>query len=453
VVTNPDQSAGLVARFIYRLRKASQSLLGRGSAAILDQALFAGTNFLLNILLIRWMGNEDQYGAFATGFAVFLLVSAVHQSFLIEPMMIYGAGEYGERFSRYLVHVLKLHILLTAVLSVVAGIFALILMAMASSILAWTALGLSLLIPFLLFMWMMRRTFYVTGDIYWSAMGGGIYFGTIVSLTFLLSKFNALSAFSAFATMGIGAFLTGLFLLYLQKPILNISENDLDLREIVQKHWHYGRWVAPSTALKWIPDQIYYTLLPLVVGLGGSAALRAILNLVMPISNVNAALTMVLIPKFVRTLHDQGQEKMERLMKMGILFFGVISSCYIIVLLLFGRPIVSFIYDGNYVEYLDAPVILLLGIMPFFSGMTSVIGGALRAREWVNLVWWATVVATILTLTLGLILLATGGLLGALGGLLASSVAMAFTSLWLYYHPHAADRLQGLFKRKVSSSE
>jgi len=61
--------------------------------AILDQALFSGANFLVNILLARWLPPED-YGAFAVALSIYYLLLNLHTAVLTEPMMVFGAGKY-----------------------------------------------------------------------------------------------------------------------------------------------------------------------------------------------------------------------------------------------------------------------------------------------------------------------------------------------------------------------
>ena len=58
--------------------------LKKGSLAVADQALISGSNFLIGILLARWLPPE-QYGAYALAFSAFLLVSLSYQSLLLEP--------------------------------------------------------------------------------------------------------------------------------------------------------------------------------------------------------------------------------------------------------------------------------------------------------------------------------------------------------------------------------
>ena len=66
--------------------------LGKGFWALLDQGLFSGANFLVNILLARWLPPEE-YGAFAVAMSVFYLLAGFHTAVLTEPMMVFGAGK------------------------------------------------------------------------------------------------------------------------------------------------------------------------------------------------------------------------------------------------------------------------------------------------------------------------------------------------------------------------
>ena len=71
----------------------STFILGDSSLEILDNLrvlwrswtrAYFGCNFLIGVLLGRWLLPE-QYGAYALAFAVFLLLSYLHQALLCEP--------------------------------------------------------------------------------------------------------------------------------------------------------------------------------------------------------------------------------------------------------------------------------------------------------------------------------------------------------------------------------
>src|SRR5213078_3636379 len=96
---------------------------GRGALAVADQALFAGSHFILNILLARWLTPTD-YGAFALAYSIFLLAVAFHGALLLEPMVIFGSGRYIKARRSYLGFVILGHVVVTgpaAMLMVGAG--------------------------------------------------------------------------------------------------------------------------------------------------------------------------------------------------------------------------------------------------------------------------------------------------------------------------------------------
>ena len=84
----------------------------KGGLAIVDQGLISGSNFLIGILLARWLMPE-QYGAFALAFSVFLLLSYVYQSFLAEPQAVFSGSAYRGSLREYLKTLLGIHLILT----------------------------------------------------------------------------------------------------------------------------------------------------------------------------------------------------------------------------------------------------------------------------------------------------------------------------------------------------
>jgi len=88
----------------------------KGGLAIVDQGLISGSNFLIGILLARWLMPE-QYGAFALAFSVFLLLSYVYQSFLAEPQAVFSGSAYSGSLRGYLKTLLGIHLILTCLAS------------------------------------------------------------------------------------------------------------------------------------------------------------------------------------------------------------------------------------------------------------------------------------------------------------------------------------------------
>ena len=65
----------------------------RGVLAILDQGLISGSNFVVAILLARWL-TPKEYGTYALAFEVFLFMAALYGSLILEPMSVFGPSLY-----------------------------------------------------------------------------------------------------------------------------------------------------------------------------------------------------------------------------------------------------------------------------------------------------------------------------------------------------------------------
>jgi O-antigen/teichoic acid export membrane protein len=148
--------------------------LGKGFWAVADQGLFAASNFVLSVLLARWLSPQD-YGAFAAAFAVFLFVGTLHTGLLTEPMLVFGSGRYKERLSEYLGTLLYGH----AVFGLLSGC-ALLLASLGVALLGLRGLSTVILAlaftgPFILVLWLMRRASYARLQPRLATLGGALY--------------------------------------------------------------------------------------------------------------------------------------------------------------------------------------------------------------------------------------------------------------------------------------
>src|SRR5436190_14674870 len=117
-------------------------LLGNGFWAIADQGFFAGSNFILNIVLARWL-SPNQYGAFGVAFSIFLLVGTLHSALLTEPMTVFAPGKFRERLEKYLGICLYGHVAFAALCCVLLMIAAGIVRLLGSAEVASALVGLA----------------------------------------------------------------------------------------------------------------------------------------------------------------------------------------------------------------------------------------------------------------------------------------------------------------------
>jgi O-antigen/teichoic acid export membrane protein len=400
--------------------------LGKGTWAVADQGLFAVSNFILNIGLARSLAPRE-YGAFTLGYTIFLLFSTGHTALLSEPMLVFGAGRYRAQTADYIGAVLHGHWLLTALAGVLllagGGIVA---VAGGEHTLAATLIALAFASPLILFQWLMRRACYVHLQPRLAAQAGIWYIVLLLGGGYLLYREHWLTSATAIALMAAGSLASAIWIVVrLRVPVQHASGARTLYRDAAREHWQYGRWVIGSGVFSWIPQGIYYLLLPLRGGLESTAALKALMNLTMPVLHAYLPLATLMVPALVRT---RGHESFWRTVRLALVFSTIASLAYWLLLGLAHRPLVALVYGGRYVE--DSHLLWLVGLIPVTGAGVGVMGSTLRALEHPDRIFWAYVLSSIVALTAGLGLMFLLGLPGAAIGIVLSSVAATTAMSW-----------------------
>ncbi len=388
--------------------------VSKGGLAILDQGLVSGSNFLVSVLLARWLA-PSQYGAYAIAFGIQVLLTVVYQALILEPMSVYGGSSYRNNLRGYLSSLLWVHAVLSLAICIALGTAAITARGMAHSEgLAGALAGMTVASPFALAFGMARRGFYLELSPAKAALGAFVYSSFSVSGLYFLYHRGLLSAFTAFLLMGLAAFATTLYLFLRLRKELRPSDSAPSIRETWKRHWGYGRWALAGSIAGWIPAYIYY---PILTGFGNivhSGQLKALMNLTQPMEQTKAALAMLLLP-YAAGVHDrEGRSSASSLAKrMTMVSLGG-AIAYWAVILPFHRPVFQLMYSGRYME-----VAHLLPIVAFGSIVWSAAYGpaiALRAMESPASVFVAFSLATGLSLLIGIPAAWRYGLSGAIWG-------------------------------------
>jgi O-antigen/teichoic acid export membrane protein len=416
-----------------RLRASLTSWLpwvGKGSFALLDQGLFAGANFIVNILLARWL-TPSEYGAFAVAFSVFLLLGLFHTAILTEPMMVFGPGKYREGIPRYLGILLRGHFALMLPAAALLAVAAFLLGRLYSPAVERAFLGLALATPFILLLWLVRRAFYVRLQPAWAAAGGGLYMLTLLACIYALRDAGHLSPFTGFAAMGLGSVVVSLLLLIPLDPRGLVAQKEASASTVTADHWRYGRWAIATAGVAWFPTNIYFVLLPAWVGLEQAGALKALINLAMPVLLGISGLSLLFLPVLSRQSEEGRNQSMNRTLwlSLGLFFLG--SAIYLCLLWGLRVAIFQLLYGGKYREFAGWPL-LVVGLWPFGQAVTATLGNALRARQRPDYVFWSSVGGTAATLILGIPLAWRFGVSGALAGSLLAFLATGGFMLLFY---------------------
>lgn len=403
--------------------------LSKGGFAILDQGLISGSNFLLSILLARWLSAE-QYGAYAVAFGFFVLLSLVYNCLVLEPMAVFGGSSYHGSLRGYLGSLIWIHVAFSAAIATAFG---------ASTFAAWRmspggglggALGgVTIASPCVLLFWLARRSFYLELSPAKSALGALVYFGLSLSGMFGLYHWGILSSFSAFVLVGFAALITSFYLLIVLRMELANQPFAHSTKTVWGRHWRYGRWALGGAVASWIPANIYYPLLSSFGGLAHSGQLKALMNLTLPVEQVKMALGLLFIPYAARTLEHEGREGAKSLSRRMTLVSLSVAVGYWAVILIFKGSVFHLLYSGRYSEVTALVPLAAFGSIAWCGSFGSSI--ALRAMESPASVFAAFSMATVLSLVIGIPAVWRFGVAGAVWGINTSDVLSWILLVWL----------------------
>jgi len=395
----------------------------KGGTAILDQGLVSGSNFVIGILLARWL-TPDQYGAYAVAFSAFLLVLMLYQSLVLEPLSVFGAATYRDCGRGYLKVLLSVHLPVGMVICFVfcaAGGVALQLGQRNG--LPGALCGVGIAGPLILLFWLGRRMLYSQLSPLPAAAGALLYCAVAIGGLLVAARHNLLSPLSALLLMGAGSTVASFLLLACLRLRLPSGAGAPSLADVSRRHWGYGSWALASAAIMWIPTNIFYPLVSSFSGMVQAAELRALMNFAMPMAQTYAALASLLLPYAANVQRRKGSAGVGILMRRITWLYVTGAFAYWAVLLLFKGPIFRLVYSGRYTEVAYLLPVVALGSVSWSAFLGPATG--LRAMESPASVFAAASVASCLSFAIGVPATWAFGVRGAVWAM-ALAEALAF---------------------------
>lgn len=433
-VNEPKTDSGTTTALEGKEKASSRAQwLRKGGAAFVDQALFAGSNFIVTWLLARWM-VEAEYGAVVVAYTWFVLVQSFYEAIMVAPLSYYGAGKYSAYFRRYLAYLAYGHIFLGGLVTLGFFAAAFLIYRFNSQLLGTAMAGAAVACLFLLGRGLIRQPFYVLSRPQWSAIGGGIYLIVNVAATVALYLTDSLTPFTALVGMGLAGLVATIVQIIVLKPEFRPSEANafVNRRQLVADHWDYGKWSLSARSLAWVAGNFGVLLMPLVSGFAGSAALRATMNLVQPIFMTNSALMSLLTPTFVRTYRKDGKAGLNRRVRRLVQLAVLCTGSYFLFLAVFGKSIIHLLYAGRYDTEVTWLFVVGIAALPMITTISRVMDAALSGMGRVKLSFQSKIIPTTLTVVLDLLLVTMFGLQGyALESLITATLTMVMV-VYLY---------------------
>jgi O-antigen/teichoic acid export membrane protein len=425
--------------FAWKLPSSIRNILPwvhKGGVAIVDQGLISGSNFMVSILLARWL-MPDQYGAYAIAFGIYMLLALVYQSLILEPMGVFGSSTYRSNLRGYLRSLGWIHVALSVTSCAALVISWAVAHRMGAGAAVTGALaGIAFALPWLMLFSLARRSFYVELSPGPAAAGAFIYSTLVLAGLYLVYEHGLLSPFSAFLLIGAGALVTGIVLMFRLRSGLSGSGPAPAVRETWGRHWRYGGWAFASCIAAWLPSYVYYPLLSSFKGMAQSGQLKALMNLTMPFEQTKGALFMLFLPYAARVVEQHGNSG-TRLLGGRLTLLSVIGAIiYWSIIIPLHKPLFHLLYSGRYTEVAYLLPLLALGQIFWSAAYGPSI--ALRAMEAPASVFLAFASATVASLVVGVPATWFYGLKGAIWGSNVADILSLVAILLVLRHKLAA---------------
>jgi O-antigen/teichoic acid export membrane protein len=211
------------------------------------------------------------------------------------------------------------------------------------------------------------------------------------------------------------------------------------LKEVCIRHWEYGRWAFASALFVWVPWNGFYSVVAHYSGLAESGALKALLNLAMPMTQTYAAFSLLFISQAARLGHEKGWEAVKGLAWRIAGLYTLGSSAYWIVICLFRAQLIRLMYAGHYQEISPlVPVVAVASILAGAAMGPTIAIRAMRSPASVTAIYFGSSVVCALV---GIPAVRAWGIRGAVVGILLSSAISAFTGFLMVRSRKLQDRM------------
>jgi O-antigen/teichoic acid export membrane protein len=399
----------------------------KGGLSLLDQGLYSGANFVLSIVLARWL-LPSQYGVFSIAFAIYLFAYQIHNAILVETMSVLGPASNHHRLANYIREQIRLHFVLSIPAGLAVIALGLVIMVF-DGILGRAILFMGMVLPFMLLPLLMRRVFYIFQKPYFALLGSGVYAVSMFGSLWAVTIFTDLSVDSAFPILGLAGLVSGTFLIQ-QVPAR--GSYLLPVGSVWSSNWEYGKWLVFSSVLIALAGQAQTFVVGGLLGLSDTGAFRALQNFVQPIILFFTAVCAFFLPSLSYDFGTGNISGLKRKGKYLLIMFIVVSVFYELFLFLYGPAVESLVYRGKFSHY-DF-LIPVWGLVPIAGALTYVYYFLLqsiqrpRAILWGSMIWAAAnVIGSILfTIQWGL----AGAIVSVVTGYLLSGIAFGV----LYWH-------------------
>jgi O-antigen/teichoic acid export membrane protein len=394
-----------------------RQFLGRETWALTDQAVVSATNFLTNIMLLRFMGLRE-FGVFILAWMSVQFVNSLQTALIVAPMMSVGPKQEEKDRPYYFGAVVFQE------LALVVCCFVLVFVALKFSGSLFPGKNLQqLALPLAVsaFAYQMqdflRRYFFSTRQSRRAFADDALSYLPQLPIIFLLHGAGRLNSANALWVMA------GTSILGLAPWFFWMEPLDFNRQWIVataRRHWKISRWLGASALLQWVSGNLFVIAAPIYYGAAAAGVLKASQNL-MGVTHVwFQGLDNVVPVETARHLREGGTHSMLAYTRSVLIKWGGLTLLFALLMAAAPGFWLHLTYGPEMAQYgYILRLYALLYVIVFVGGPLR---AGLQALEFTVPIFWSYLAMTAFAFTFAVPFAKWLGLSGSLLGLIGSQI-------------------------------
>jgi O-antigen/teichoic acid export membrane protein len=391
--------------------------LGREMWALTDQSVVSATNFLTNLMLVRFMGLRE-FGIFALAWMSVQFVNSLQTALIVAPMMSIGPKQeekdrpsyFGAVVFQELVLVSFCFVFVFAALKISSHLFP-------HADLQRLALPLAVSAFAYQMQDFVRRYFFATRQSCRALVDDALSYLAQLPILFLLHRAGNLTSATALWVMA-GTSILGLVPGWLwMEPI---KYNREWIMAVSRRHWKTSRWLCGSSLLVWTSSNLFVLAAPVYYGAAAAGVLRASQNL-MGVTHIwFQGLDNVVPVETARHLRQGGAHSMLAYIRSILLKWGGLTLLFAIVIAVAPGLWLGLIYGPQMSQY--GYILRLYALLYVIVFVGNPLRAGLQALEFTVPIFWSYLLMTAFAFAFAVPLAKWLRLSGSLFGLIGAQV-------------------------------
>ncbi|CAN5869284.1 hypothetical protein BH24CHL4_BH24CHL4_02650 [soil metagenome] len=395
---------------------------------ILDQAFISAAGFLIILLIARY-SSVNELGRFSLAMAAIYFAASIQNSLIIAPHAVLAAPLPDSQFQEATSSGLLAQLVLCGASSLFMLMLALCSRAFTNSltsvfvIAAFAAATLQLQEFF-------RRVLYCklhTGMAFANNLVNFAILSLLVATAAATDRLNSVTSLGALAIAAAVAASIGAIQI---RGSVSLSVSVEHVFHWWRSAWTIGSWLVASSLLGWATTSLFPFFLAGFVGLAEVAVLRAAQSLLGLSNIIFRFLDATMLPRAASVFAERGKTGLNRFLRRTWLLILPVFLIVLVFSVLLGETVMARLFGSSFVE--DAWILIPLSIALLLTSVSSVLGMGLKAMHQTSSQFYAYLAASLINITMGLLIVWRFGLEGAAVGVVLSNAAIFIVS-WYYF--------------------